>query len=190
MEKAKKKFDYKVLEHIAQQIAIHQVELSSISSNLESSYTNVTFLFANLCDVTEYTKEMKRKLDKIDEDLKASAQKLQLDPSSSSAHHMKIIFLSDMQSELLREEARIWSTIIDIENMILPIMDTMQKHIAYSKTLIHDNNFSIVDHMIELSTKVQVVLQTNKILQENWDKTLTLILKLHSKFLSHFGVSI
>ena len=74
--------------------------------------------------------------------------------------------------------------------MILHIMDTIQKHIAYSKTLIHDNNFSIVDHMIELSAEVQVALHTYKILQENWDKTLALILKVHFEFLSHFSVSV
>ena len=116
-------------------------------ANLGNSFTNVTSLFAQLCDVTKFIKEIKGKLNKIDEDLKASAQKLQLEPSSSSTHHMKIKFLLDMKIELLREEARIWSTLIDIQNMILPIMDTMQKHIAYSKTLIHDNNFSIVDHV-------------------------------------------
>ena len=69
-------------------------------------------------------------------------------------------------------------------------MDAMQKHISYSKILIHDNNFSIADRMIELSAEVQVSLQTCKFLQDNWDKTLTLILKVHSNFLSHFGVSI
>lgn len=79
----------------------------STLSNLESSYTNVISLFIKLCDVTKYTKAIKGKLDKNDEDLKASAQKLQLDPSSSSTHHMKIKFLSDIQKELLREEARI-----------------------------------------------------------------------------------
>ena len=72
--------------------------------------------------------------------------------------------------------------------MILLIMDTTQKHIAYSKTLIQDNNLSVVDHMIQLSVEVQVALHTYKILQGNWDKTLALILKVHSKFLSHFGV--
>lgn len=190
MEKVEKKFDNKVLEHIAQQIAIKQVELYTILSNLESSYTNVRSLFSNLCDVTEHTKEIKGKLNKIDEDLRASAQKLQFDPSSSSAHHMRIIFLSDMQEELLREEARIQSTLIDIQNMILPIMDTMQKHISYSKTLIHENNFSIADHMIELCVEVQVALQTYKILQENQKKSLTHILKVHSDFFSNFGVSI
>ena len=51
--------------------------------------------------------------------------------------------------------------------MILPIMDTMQKHIVYSNTLIHDNNFSITDHMIELSAEVQVSLQMCKVLQDN-----------------------
>ena len=56
MEKVEKKFDNKVLEHIAQQIAILQVELSTILTNLETSYTNVTSLFVRLCDVTEYNK--------------------------------------------------------------------------------------------------------------------------------------
>ena len=81
IEEEENKFDNKVLEHIAKKIAIHQVELSSILTNLETSCTNVTSLFGKLCDVIELTKEIKRKLTKIDEDLKASAQQLQLDPS-------------------------------------------------------------------------------------------------------------
>ena len=98
MDKEKNKFDNKVHEHIAQQIAIQQVELSSILTNLETSYTNITSLFAKLCDVIEYTKETMRNFSKIDEYLIASANKLQLDPNSSFAHHMKITFLSDMQA--------------------------------------------------------------------------------------------
>ena len=43
----------------------------------------------------------------IDEDLKDSAPQFQLDPNSSSTHHMKIKLLSDIQAELLRDEARI-----------------------------------------------------------------------------------
>ena len=73
--------------------------------------------------------------------------------------------------------------------MILPSMDAMQKHIVYSKTLIHDNKFSIANHMIELVAKVQIALNTCEILQENWDKTLIVILKVHYEFLSHFSVS-
>ena len=72
--------------------------------------------------------------------------------------------------------------------MILPVMDTMQKHIAYSKKMIHNNKFSVADHMIELSAEVQIALSTSKLLQENWDKTLALILKVHSEFISHFGI--
>lgn len=94
-----------------------------------------------------------------------------------------------MQVELLREEVRIRCTLVDIQNMILPNMDALQKHIAHSKTLIHDNNFSIVDHMIELSAEVQNALHTCKALQENWEKTLTLILKVYLDFLSHFGIT-
>lgn len=176
LEKAKRKFDNKVLEHISQHIAIKQVELTLILSDIQNSFNNVTSRYAKLCDVTEYTKEVRVKLHKIDEDLKVSAEKLKLDPSSSSSHHLRIKFLSEKQAELLREEGRIRSTLVDIQNMILPIMDTMQKHIAYSKTLIHDNNFSVADHVIELSAEVQVTLSTCKILQDNWDKMLQLIL--------------
>ena len=158
--------------------------------NYENSFNNVTSLFGKLCDVTEFTKEIKEKLNKIDVDMKVSAQMLQLDPNSSSSHHLRIKFLSEKQAELLREEARIRSTLIDIQTMILPIMDTMQKHIVYSKTLIHDNNFSIADHMIELSAEVQIALSTSKLLQENWDKTLALILQIHSEFLSSFGITL
>ncbi|GLJ39681.1 hypothetical protein SUGI_0811210 [Cryptomeria japonica] len=172
IERTKKKFDNKVIEHIAQQIAIKQVELTTILAKLENSFNNVTSFFAKLCDVTEFTKGIRDQLKKVDDDLKASARQLQLDPSSSSTHHSKIRVLSDKQSELLREDARIRSTLLDIQNMILPNMDIMQKHITHSKTLIHDNSFSVAEHVIELSAKVQVALSICTILQENWDKTL------------------
>ena len=71
-----KNFDIKVLEHIAQQIAIHQVELSTILGNLETSCSNVSSLFGKLCDVSKFTKEIKDKLSKIVEDMKSSAQEL------------------------------------------------------------------------------------------------------------------
>ncbi|GLJ54344.1 hypothetical protein SUGI_1166600 [Cryptomeria japonica] len=107
IERTEKKFDNKVLEHIAQQIAIKQVELTTILAKLENSFNNVTSFFAKLCDVTEFTKGIRDQLKKIDDDLKASAQQLQLDPSSSSTHHSNIRFLLNKQSELLREDARI-----------------------------------------------------------------------------------
>ena len=95
IEKAEKKFDNKVLKHIAQHIAIKQIELSTILNNFENSFNNVTSLFGKLCDVTEYTKEIKENLNKIDEDMKVSAQKLKLDHSASSSHHLRIRFLSE-----------------------------------------------------------------------------------------------
>ena len=62
IEKAERKFDDKVLEHIAQQIAIKQVELSTFLGNFENSFNNATSLFAKLCNVSEFTKEIKVKL--------------------------------------------------------------------------------------------------------------------------------
>ena len=130
------------------------------------------------------------KLSKIDEDMKASAHQLSLDPSHSFAHYTKIRYLTNLQAKLLKEEARIRATVAKIQGMILPNMDALQKHIAHAKTLIHDNNFSIADHMMELLTKVQITLHARKVLQKKWDKTMVLILKVHSKLLSHFGINI
>ena len=59
---------------------------------------SVSLLFGKLCDISNFTKEIKEKLSKIDKDLKVSTQQLQLDLSSSSTHFNKIIFLIDMQT--------------------------------------------------------------------------------------------
>ena len=122
--------------------------------NFENSFTNVASLFAKLCDVFGFTKDIKVKLNKIDMDMQSSASKMKMDPSSSSCHHTRIRYLADLQAELLRKEARIRATLVDIQNMVLPIMDSMQKHITHCKSLVQDRNFSVANHMIQLSAKV------------------------------------
>ena len=138
----------------------------------------------------QITKEIKDRLNKIDNDMQSSASSLQIDPSSSISHHSRMKYLANLQGELLREEARIRENLIEIQNMLLPIMGSMQKHIEHCKTLTQDQSFSIADHMIELSAEVQIALSTCQILQDSWDNTLATILKVHQEFLSHFGVTL
>ena len=85
-------------------------------------------------------------------------------------------YLATLQAELLREEARIRKNLIEIQNMLLPVMGSMQKHIKNCKSLIKDQNFSVADHMIQLSAEVQVALSACQILQDSWDNTLATIL--------------
>ena len=158
--------------------------------NFENSFKNAASLFAKLCDVSGFTKEIKGKLNKIDNDMQSSASSLQIDPSSSTSHHSKMKYLETLQVELLRKEARIREILIEIQNMILPIMGSMQKHIAHCKSLVQDQNFSIAYHMIQLSAEVQIALFACQILQESWDNTFSTILKVHQDFLSHFGVTL
>ena len=66
-----------------------------------------------------------------------------LDLSYSFSYYTKIRFLTDTKKKLLREEAKIMATLVDIHGMILPKMDALQKHIAHAKTLIHEKKFSI-----------------------------------------------
>ena len=60
LQKALKKFENKVLELIAQQIAIYQVELSTILGSLETSCISVSLIFGKLCDISIFTKEIKK----------------------------------------------------------------------------------------------------------------------------------
>ena len=122
--------------------------------------------------------------------MKASVHQLSLDPSCSPAHLTNIRYLTNLQEKLLREEAKIRATLAEIQGKILPSMDAMQKHIEHAKTLIHDNIFSIANHMMELLAEVQIALHASKVLQENWDKIMAIILKVHSDFLSHFGIHV
>lgn len=74
LQRAERNFENKVLEQVAQKIAIEQVELSTILSTLETYVNNVVSLFVKLSDTSIFTREIKDKLSKIDEDMKASAQ--------------------------------------------------------------------------------------------------------------------
>lgn len=93
------------MENAAKKIAIDQVELSTLIGTLEGVVNNDVSLLKKLCDTSIFTKEIKYKLAKIDEDLKNNASELALDPSSISSHFVKVRFLTDSQAELLREEA-------------------------------------------------------------------------------------
>lgn len=108
------KFENKVIEHIAQHIALNQDELFNKVTTVENSLSKVTVVFVKLCDIDQFTKEIKDKINKIEIDIKDSVQKLMLDPSTSSTHHMQLQSLSDMQIELSKEEARIHYKLIEI----------------------------------------------------------------------------
>lgn len=110
---------------MAQKIAINQVELSIVLVSLETSVKNVTSLFVKLCDTSIFTEGIKDKLSKIYEDMKKSSHQLPLDPSYTFAHYSKIRFLTNLQAKLLKEEARIRATLVEIQGMILPNMDAL-----------------------------------------------------------------
>jgi hypothetical protein len=84
------------LAKIAERIAIHQVEVSNLITVLEAILANVVKLFGKLCDIPSFTQDIKNKLQKIDEDMKASATQLALDPSSNSLHLANIKYLTDL----------------------------------------------------------------------------------------------
>ena len=84
------------MEQVAQNISIDQVELSTILATLETYVNNVVSLFFKLSDTSIFTKEIKDKLFKIDEDMNPSAHQLSLDPSHSSTHYTKIIYLTNL----------------------------------------------------------------------------------------------
>ena len=95
MQRAERKFENKVLEKVALNISIYQIELSNIVPFLETYVSNFISLFVKLSDTSIFTKEIKDKLSKIDEDIKASGHHLSLDLSYSSEHFTKIRYLEN-----------------------------------------------------------------------------------------------
>ena len=74
--------------------------------------------------------------------------------------------------------------------MTFPHIDIMQKRIEHAKTLVKYTNLSITKHMMELSTELHIELYILKVLQDNWDENISLILKVHNNFLSHFCITL
>ena len=73
MQRSKRKFENNFLEQVAQKISIDKLELSTTLATLEISIDNLVSLFVKFSDTSIFTKEIKDKLFKIDEDIKASA---------------------------------------------------------------------------------------------------------------------
>ena len=73
IHRAERKFENQVFKQVAQRIVIDQIELSTILVSLETSVNNVVSLFVKLSDTSIFTKEIKEKLSKRDEDIKTSA---------------------------------------------------------------------------------------------------------------------
>ena len=72
------------------------MELPTILVTLETYVNNFVSLFVKLSDTSNFTKDITIKLSKIDEDMKASAHQLSLDPSCISTHFTKIRYLIDL----------------------------------------------------------------------------------------------
>ena len=73
LQRVEKKFENKVLQNVASKIAIDQVELSTVIISLENTINNLIALFVKLNDTSNFIVEVKSKLNKIDSDLKTSA---------------------------------------------------------------------------------------------------------------------
>ena len=102
LQKVERKFENNILENVASRITIDQVELSTIISSMDTTVNNVVALLVNLCDTSNFTLEIKNKLNKVDSDLKTSASQLAVDPTTSLAHFVKPRYLTDLQEKLLR----------------------------------------------------------------------------------------
>lgn len=79
---------------------------------------------------------------------------------------------------------------MDIQRKLTPHMEMIEARIAHAKTLVHNTNFSSAETLIELSGEIQVEVHILQILQQDWNNTLSQVLKLYSDFLSHFGITL
>ena len=80
----------KVLNKVSTDIAVKQVEISSLVTNLEEVVHNAHSLYKKLCNVEEFTKDNQDLIDKLQLDLKSTRHSLSMDASSNSIHFNRL----------------------------------------------------------------------------------------------------
>ena len=80
------------MEKVVAKIAVRQVELSKLVTNLEQVSNNVHIMFIKQCDSTTYTKDIRERMDQLEAYLQYSTNALTIDASYSVVHLSKVNF--------------------------------------------------------------------------------------------------
>lgn len=104
MRWSKNKFDHKVLEKVLTKLAIKQVVLSNLTTQLEWILKVIHFFYIKLFDLEFFTLENQRSIELIHADIKACTISLRKNTSSNSPTYNKLTLDQQRFVELLTRD--------------------------------------------------------------------------------------
>ena len=107
MEWSEKKFQGKVNEKIASEIALSQVELAKKIATIKEVLENIFSLYKKLCDFTYFTQETSQRISALERNLNISSMQLPKDPSQSEKHFAQMLRTQQELATLTTEESNI-----------------------------------------------------------------------------------
>ena len=127
MEWSEKKFQGKVNENIASEIAISQVELAKKIGTVKQVLENIFSLYKKLCDFTYFTQETSQRISALERNLNISSMQLPKDPSQSENYFAQTLCTQQELANLTIEESNIKAKLLQLQSSITPHLEILHK---------------------------------------------------------------
>ena len=157
MELSERKFQGKVNQKIASEIALSQVELAKKIEKVKEVLENIFSLYKKLCDFTYFTQETSQRIFALEINLNISSIQLPKDPSQSEKHFVQMLRTQQELATLTTEESNIKAKLLQFQSSITPHLEILHKEHTYAETVIKkDPNLSTLDGLVHLATETTI----------------------------------
>lgn len=142
------------MEKVCDFIAIQEAKLDILMIKLEGTLKNIIQLFYKFFDVPHSTQEISQKLRNLEEELKTREKILTKGAWSFQVHYQKVKHFMGLQLDLRREEDEIRDEILVLQELLIPLVEVMKNNVNKDRELITQQEFLVIDHMLELSSQL------------------------------------
>ena len=189
MEWSEKKFQGKVNEKIASEIAISQVELAKKITTVKQVLENIFSLYKKLCDFSYFTQETRQRITTLEGNLNISSLQLPKDPSQSEKYFNLTLRTQKELAELQSEESTTKAKLLQLQSSITPHLEILHKEQGYAETVIKkDPHLFTLDGLVHLAAETAIQHKSLEIALSNWDAALKMIMEVYSSFLAKYGL--
>ena len=191
MEWSEKKFQGRVNEKIASEIAISQVELAKKITIVKQVLENIFSLYKKLCDFSLFTQDTSQRIAALERNLNIASLQLPKDPSQSEKYFAQTLRTQQELATIQAEESNIKSKLLQLQSSITPHMEILHKEQGYAEHVIKkDPNLSTLDGLVHLAAETAIQYKSLEIALNNWDASLSMIMEVNKTFLAKYGINL
>lgn len=185
------KFQNKVNENISSSIALSQVELATKIDHVKKVLENIFSLYTNLCNPTLFTQEIRSHILSLESHMQSCSITLPMSLAQSEKHLRNLLKSQSELAILHANEVNIKAKLINIQTMLTPHMEILQKELAFAKTLMKkDLYLSTHEGLVHLVSELAIHIKSLEVTCDNWDVALKIMLQIHKTFLDKHTISV